>query len=325
MKKVYIAISIFTVFALGAKPDLEPPQAEITNGLIRARLYLPDVNNGYYRGSRFDWAGVIPDLKYDGHSYFGQWFDTYAPTIHDCIMGPVEDFSPVGYNEAKKGETFLKIGIGMVSKPEEQKYTFANPYPIVNPGIWKVKKKAEQIEFMHELNDSQYSYEYRKAVQLIKGKPEMVLSHTLKNTGKRTIETNVYDHNFFVMDKQTVGRDFVVKLPFHVTGEERGKSGLGKLENNQILYTKDLTKTEHLQYLSLQGYSNSAKDYDIRVENHKTGAAVRITSDQPFSKLAFWSAYATICPEPYMTIKVEPGKKISWKIFYEFYTCEKNN
>jgi hypothetical protein len=75
----------------------------------------------------------------------------------------------------------------------------------------------------------------------------------------------------------------------------------------------------------LQGFSNSAKDYDIRVENHKTGAAVRITSDQPLSRLAFWSTSITLCPEPYINISVKPGEKFSWNFYYEFYTCEKNN
>ena len=37
----------------------ESPQVEITNGLIKARLYLPDANNGYYRATRFDWSGII--------------------------------------------------------------------------------------------------------------------------------------------------------------------------------------------------------------------------------------------------------------------------
>ena len=53
---------------------------------------------------------------------------------------------------------------------------------------------------------------------------------------------------------------------------------------------------DHLFYRSLTGFSNSAKDYDIKIENHKTGAGVRITSDQPISKIVFWSAPKTVCP-----------------------------
>jgi hypothetical protein len=125
------------------------------------------------------------------------------------------------------------------------------------------------------------------------------------------------------MDKQPVGTDFVIKLPFSVSGVEQGKGNLGKIQDNQISYLKDLAKGEHLQYLSLKGFSSNAKDYDIRIENHKTGAAVRITSDQPLSKLAFWSTNVTLCPEPYIAVKVNPGEQLSWNFFYEFYTCEK--
>jgi hypothetical protein len=92
MKKIYFYSLIFCVFAIAAKPFDQFPQATITNGLIQARIYLPDVNSGYYRASRFDWSAVMPELTYKGHSYFGQWYDKYSPTHHDAIMGPVEDF-----------------------------------------------------------------------------------------------------------------------------------------------------------------------------------------------------------------------------------------
>ena len=65
------------------------PQAEISNGIMKASLYLPDAKEGYYRGTRFDWSVVISSLEYKGHSYFGQWFVDYSPTKHDAIMGPV--------------------------------------------------------------------------------------------------------------------------------------------------------------------------------------------------------------------------------------------
>ena len=68
----------------------EFPQAEISSGDLRARLYLPDPGVGYYRATRFDWAGVIPSLTYKGVEYFGQWFPRYDPKLHDSIQGPVE-------------------------------------------------------------------------------------------------------------------------------------------------------------------------------------------------------------------------------------------
>lgn len=318
-------IGAFLGFLLtGSKPSGQFPQTEITNGVIRAHLYLPDSNDGYYRGTRFDWSGVISDLEYKGHTYFGKWYkEEHDPGFHDHLAGPVEEFTPVGYDEAKTGETFLKIGVGMLMKPEEAKYFFGTRYKNTNSGTWKVKKKKDQVMFFQTLDDVNYKYEYTKTVLLLKDKPEMVLSHSLKNTGKQIIQTSVYNHNFFVMDNQPIGPDFDVTFPFTLSSEAAAASPLGKLQDNKILFEKELVNnSDHLFYRSLTGFSDSAKDYDIKIENHKTGAAVRITSDQPLSKIVFWSAPKTICPEPYIKLTIKPGETVSWKINYQFYILQ---
>lgn len=324
MRKSLATAILFAALAIVSGSATRFPEAEISNGLIRCRLYLPDGTNGYYRGVRFDWSGVMPELEYNGHTYFGQWFDTYSPTLHDAIMGPVEDFSPVGYDEAKPGDNFLKIGVGMVARPDEQKYFFATPYSLINPGVWTVKKRSDKAEFIHRLNDKEYGYEYHKIIRLEKDKPEMVLWHSLKNTGKRTIETNVYDHNFFTIDSEKTGQSFTVKFPFTLATASGDSGTLGKIQGNRIIFLRGLAKNEHLYY-TLSGFDNNANDYDIRIENHKTGAAVRITADQPLSKLSFWSAIKTICPEPFIKIKINPGETFAWKISYHFYICDTLN
>ena len=301
----------------------EFPQAQITNGLIHARLYLPDSHKGYYRGTRFDWSGVIASLEFKGHNYFGQWFEKYSPTIHDAITGPVDDFTPAGYNEARPGESFLKIGIGIISKPDEKQYTFSKTYEILNAGKWKIKLKPDQAQFVQILNDKEYSYEYEKNVQLIKDKPVLVLTHTFKNRGKRTIETLVYNHNFFVINNQPTGPGFSVEFPFNLNGVFRDGADIAEIQNNRIIFHRELAKGETIFCSGLQGFSDSSKDYDIRIENHKTGAGVRITCDRPLSKMVFWSCPTTLCPEPYIQIKAEPGQEFSWKISYEFYSLGK--
>ncbi|MBI5008874.1 MAG: hypothetical protein HZB98_04345 [Bacteroidia bacterium] len=69
-------------------PATKFPEAEISNKMIKAKLYLPDKEKGYYQGTRFDWSGNMPSLKVNGHEYFGQWFEKYSPEIHDAIWGP---------------------------------------------------------------------------------------------------------------------------------------------------------------------------------------------------------------------------------------------
>jgi len=297
------------------------PSASISNGLIKAGFYLPDKDKGYYRGSRFDWSGVMPSLEFQGHQYFGQWFERYSPTLHDAIMGPVEAFYPIDFETANPGEDFLILGIGVLTRPDDKKYSIATTYPIKDPGKWKVRKKTDQVVFRHKLHGLGYAYDYQKTVRLEKGKPELVLSHSLKNTGNRAIETNVYNHNFFVMDSQVTGPDFVVQFPFKITGEVQRGNELGGIRENEIVFYKSIEKNKSLYFGALEGFGQDPRDYDIRIENHKTGAAVRITSDQPLMKLAFWATQMTLCPEPFTRISVKPGEEFQWEVRYEFYTC----
>jgi hypothetical protein len=262
----------------------------------------------------------MPRLEFKGHNYFGQWFKKYSPEIHDVIMGPVEDFTPLNYTEVKPGGSFIKIGVGAVYKQDDQPYTFSRVYQLINSGKWTVKSKSDQVLFIHDLKDKAFSYHYEKTVSLTKGKPELVLHHTLKNTGARTIETDVYDHNFFVIDKHPIGPGLVVKFPFPLKGEGVGFGELAEIQGNQISFIRAIGNGEEAECYSLEGFGPTAKDYEIRIENRITGAGVRITCDQPFLKLAFWSCPTTLCPEPYIKIKAEPGKEFTWTIRYEFYT-----
>lgn len=325
-----------------APADGSFPQAAIDNGIVHALIYLPDTANGYYRGARFDWAGVVPELECGGHRYAGQWFEKYAPTINDAIMGPVESFDPLGYEEAGAGGSFVAIGIGRLSRPDAASYTPFRYYKLLNPGIWKIKKSAASVEFGQRLNDSVYSYDYRKTLELVRGKPELVISHALKNTGQREIETNVYDHNLWLLDQQPVGPGLEFRFPFSPRAsearrvgavsaggtqqggsagatDEKGMSVVAAIRDSRIVFLQKLAKWEDC-YAVLQGYGTNARDYRITIENHNTGAGLRIEGDRPLTRLVFWSSSTIACPEPYIRVKVKPGETFTWTIRYTFYT-----
>jgi hypothetical protein len=320
MKKIYFSLFVITLLPM---PFTKFPQTEISNGIIHATILLPDADKGYYRGTRFDWSGNIASLEYKGHNYFGQWFTKYSPEIHDVIMGPVEEFAPLDYLEIKPGSSFVKIGVGVIYKQDGQPYTFSRLYQLLNPGKWTIEKKSDRVLFIHDLQDKAFSYHYEKTVMLIKDKPELVLKHILRNTGTHTIETNVYDHNFFMIDKHPIGPGLVVKFPFNLKGEGVGFGELAEIQGNQISFLRSIGNGEHAECYSLEGFGTTADDYEISIENRITGAGVRITCDQPLLKLAFWSISTVLCPEPFIKIKVEPGKEITWLIRYEFYTLNK--
>lgn len=217
-----------TFLGFGLLSAADWPHAEITNGQIQAKIYLPDAKNGYYRATRFDWSGVVYSLQYNGHDYYGPWFQKTDPTVHDfvyrgpdivaspctAITGPVDEFAPLGWDEAKPGGSFIKIGVGALRRPDGGKYDNYRLYEIIDPGKRTVRKDRETIEFTQELTDSSsgYAYIYRKTMRLTEGKAEMVLEHSLKNTGRRTVQTSVYNHNFLVLDGQAPGPGFVITV-----------------------------------------------------------------------------------------------------------------
>ena len=343
--RLAVALAWVTVWGLagnGKLPAADPPQAEITNGQIRVKLYLPDARNGYYRGTRFDWSGVIASLEYKGHNYYGPWFNRVDPKVHDyryegaeiiaspCsgITGPVEEFqtngSALGWDEAKAGGTFIKIGVGVLRK-DESRYDFVKQYEIVDPGKWSVRKHSDSIEFTQELADpsSDTSYVYRKTVRLTKGKPEMVLEHSLKNTGRRTIQSTVYNHNFLVLDKQPPGPDFSITVPFQIQSPHPPNPDLAIIRGNQFVYLKALENQE-VVFTPLLGFSHSPQDNEIRIENSRAGAGMRISGDRPLSSENLWSIRSVLAVEPFISMTINPGSEFTWKISYAYYTLPSN-
>jgi hypothetical protein len=297
------------------------PSAEISNGLIKAALYLPDSDKGSYRGTRFDWSGIIISLEYQGHTYFGQWYERHDPLINDAITGPVQEFfteAPgVGYDAENPDAPFVRLGVGVVQRPMEENASGRRPAKIINPGKWTVNRGPNWVEFTHKLEHAGgYEYEYVKRVTLTPRSPEMTISQSFRNTGTKVIEAEPYNHNFFMLDGQPSGPGFVVRFPFTPRATASLKD-LIEIRGNEIHYLRELQPKESVLTL-LEGFGQSSKDYDILVENRKTGAGVRIVGDHPLSKVQFWSIRTTVCPEPFIKLRVEPGKTAEWGSRYQF-------
>ena len=74
---------------------------------------------GYYRAARFDWSGLVACVSLNGHTFFGEWFNRYDPMTNDAVTGPAEEFrEPIGYEDAKPGDPFVKLGVGVVKRVE---------------------------------------------------------------------------------------------------------------------------------------------------------------------------------------------------------------
>jgi hypothetical protein len=313
----------------------DPPVAEIGNGKMRAKLYLPDAANGFYRGTRFDWSGVIFHLEANGHTYYGPWFTKRNPAIRDFVYegddivagacssttGPADEFGPLGFDAAKPGGTFVKIGVGALRKPDAAPYENYRLYEVVNHGQWTISRRADSIDFTQSLQDdgSGFAYVYRKSVRLVKGKSEMVLFHSLKNVGGQPIETTVYNHNFLVLDGKGPGPGAVITVPFAIRSARPPNAELAEIQGNRVVYKKTLTGRDVVT-CPVEGFGASASDHEIRVENSVLKAGMSIHGDRPLRSLYLWSIRSNISVEPFVAVSVGVGKEFTWTSTYRYYT-----
>src|SRR5688572_10720670 len=231
------AIALTSALATGLVLAQSHPSHQISNGEISATIYLPDAKNGFYKTTRFDWSGAIGSLTYKGHDYYGTWFSKITD-IYDfgyegpgkdvisadftAMVGPAEEFGALGYNDVPAGGLFVKPGVGVL-KRDEMNYNHSRPYAIANGGRWDVKTSRDSVEFTHTLDEPSigFGYVYTKVVRLTPGKPQMTISHILKNSGSKPIVTNVYNHNFTTIDKQPPGPDVENTVPWQMTRAAR--------------------------------------------------------------------------------------------------------
>jgi hypothetical protein len=305
---------------------LDAPSATLTNGTITARVYLPFAPDSFYRGTRFDRTGVIGSLRYGSQDFYGPWFDRVAPDVADFIFapegivggpsssisGPAEEFAPVGFETAPTGGSFLKVGVGLLKKPDAKPYDHYRIYDIVDTGDHRVIKTKDSISFIQDITGA---YRYVKTLRLIPGTTQMRIEHVLTNTGTAPLITNVYDHNFL---KLSPGNgDDIVTLPFKPIPSRTPNPAMAKIEDNRIFYARPLVEKEVVSFL-ITGFGNDVRDYDLRVDNAKTGAGVRVTADQPLSRLNLWSIRSVMGLEPYIDINLPPGTTKSWTYTYTY-------
>jgi hypothetical protein len=307
----------------------EFPFVEIGNEHVKMVLFIPDTANGYYRSTRFDWSGIIYSLKYKGHEYFGDWREVHDPYNPSSISGPVDGFLKpgLGYSDAKPGGEFIRIGIGVIEKPDEDSYRMFEHYPIINHGKWTIVKESNWIEFCHEVSsDNGYGYIYKKRIQLLEEEPGFTILYSLKNTGTRPIETDQFNHNFFIIDDGVTGPDFQISFPFNIQpnpdikkfGSENSKV---LIKNNLLTFNEPLSEEGHI-WFNLIGFGESHSDYGFDIVNTKSGAGVKVKGSKPLQKLVLWAVDNTLCPEPFIEIYAEPGGSDLWNTTYTFFEIQ---
>ncbi len=298
----------------------------IGNGVLDAVIHPPGAN-AFYGGTRFDQSGVIGSLKYGEQEYYGPWFAALDPAARDVAlgpegvlvsfnsgtMGPAEEYTPIGYDEAAPGGRFLQIGVGVLTRPDDKPFDRFHRYDIADAGSWRIRNTGNSVTMEQTARQGDYAYVYEKIITLTPGQPRMTIAHRLRNKGTKPIVTSMYNHNFLTINPGNA--DMAVTLPFAAVAAR--PSPRLTLAGNMVRWPNALVERENAQVL-LHDESKPPQPFDFTVRNEKTGAGFRVTSEAPASRVNLWSIRTVMALEPYTAVTVAPGAEQRWSYAYTF-------
>jgi len=324
--KVLISVVVLCASMAFTEEEGGFPMLELANSDLKMALYLPGAEDGYYRGTRFDWSGIISRVEFKGHSFYGPWRFPHDPAGHDFVTGPAEEFgmdNPSGFDEVEAGGSFVKVGVGLLRKGAEEEYKFHGEYEIIRAGEWEVKHGKDWVEFRQDfVGERGWAYKYKKRIKL--AGPGFSIAHRLENSGEKTIDINHYNHNFTSIDDVPYGPDYSVSFPFTAKEPKDINAefpGLAWVRGNQIVVEQALGDRS-LWVQVHEGAGPLAYNAGM-VRNNKTGAAVHFKGDTPIIKYNIWSVKTAACPEPFIDINLASGEEQEWTNYYTLTVDEK--
>lgn len=267
----------------------------------------------FYAGSRFDWTGFITDITLDGkHTFCVD--ESLIPGVGTGGRGLCNEFGihePIGYDEAQIGECFPKLGIGLLKRRAPEEYRFWEPYEIT-PAPVEVITKENRVSFISNSPECNgYSAVLRKDFTVEHNL--MTVAYSLTNTGKKTLSTTEYIHNFVNIDGKGVGPHTLLSFSFALHGEAVPE--VFTVYENTIGF-KAIPDQEF--YWAPKGYEGE-KACSWTLLDKETGVGLKESCDFPPLRVGIWGKAHVISPELFIDIHVNPGETLTWTRSYEFF------
>lgn len=275
---------------------------------------------GDYKGTRFDWSGMITGITMcDGnHSFCVP--ESLAEGEGTGGLGLCNEFSikeAIGYEDTPVGGFFPKLGVGLLTRTDEGAYLFYRNYPLESYRITAEQEDAQNIKFtVYPENCNGYAARLEKSIS-IEGN-RLQIAYQLTNKGTRLIRTEEYNHNFLGIDGHSVGPEYALRFPFAIkpwSDELETMDGV-VIEGAEVTWAG---KPDKPFYFRIDGFESCTSDWLWELRHLPSGVSVREISSFPVSSAAVWGAGHVVSPEMFIDIKLAPGESKKWARVYEFY------
>jgi hypothetical protein len=315
----------------------------LQNNRLKVEVAAPGTG---YRGTRFDWTGFITQVTLDGtHTYCVP--ESYTEGQGTGGVGLCNEFGidmAIGYEDARPGDLFLKLGVGLLQKPDTTEYSFTRPYPIVFPAPVEIQADDEQVRFTMEAEKCR-GYAARLTKTLCIQENRLEADYLLENTGSLEIETTEYVHNFIGINSQNIGPAYCLRFPSPIQLENLGPMLRPMLPKFLRKILPEATQDRALTYLFMRRQRVlSIQDEDIsfrsmpkqpfycrlvgavqsdqpqwRILHMPSGVGLKETDSFAPGRVAVWGTTHVLSAEIFMNITLKPGESKSWTRTWEFF------
>lgn len=282
----------------------------LTKGDLVVELCEPGT---YYRGTRFDWAGVFRRIVKDGYVFADEWFEGGDCFTHDHVCGPSEEFVSVSFDGVEPGGVFVKPGVGLLRRPDDKPYDWFRLYEIADGGKWSVEEGPDNIVYVHEL-EGWYRYEKRIVLE---SDSAVRISHRVDWKAPKPVNGFNYNHNFFTFDGSLVGSGRTVDFPFRPEGHWRAEYDNAALTGSGIRLSSPIVPPS-VYMGDLHAAGTPVTPYAFRISEGGV-RSVAVQGSRAVSHYVFWSNPRVACVEPYLPIVLVKGKPEEWDIILKLY------
>lgn len=366
-----------------AQPSYSNVTLKANGGDLEVVVYLPKGikpdERTYYVSTRFDHSSMIGSIKRtstrkDGqkktHVLYdtNQWRVPHDPYWAESGVGLASEFGVgddggfctflcgwdqvnevtngvLGYQEAKSGESFLKIGVGELIKgscnicDSTDDYRFNSPYEYAKTPIWTLQenKEGNSITLTQEASLNQHGYRLQKDISLIDD--QLFVKSTLTNLGRDPFATAWYSHHFFTCDGDPVGKGYGVDMdvngqydepaawfwstPLQNYAKVAPQTNINKVsvamqrgvEQNVRIKAEFIKDEKSRGDFTVRGCGNSIKESIPEVRHSRGG-------DVSMYAFNLYIESGTFSPEPQIYMHLYPGETRSWTQHLEFSDLE---
>ena len=285
------------------------------------RVELPDAGEKPNDTQRFDRAGFIAEVVFDGAHHFCA--SEPLNLVHPSSGGRglccewVLDVS----GEAGAGEYYPKFGVGLIRKEDEGRYSFARKYKDVVPFEVSREYTDDTAVFTTEgMPCLGYALKSAKTVSVVGNTVTLVTR--ARNVGEKTINMQEYCHNFLSIDGMALGSDYVLDLPGVPDQGNRRMKNLGGSFGSFRGHGRGVTFCEYSAVATHIGFKPEELDSAVPFTwtlSH-LGAGLYVRGEEYFtpSAVSVWAIDHIVSPEINVGFAIAPGEAYEWKRRWEF-------